>query len=137
MAIQTLELMSDEYAICKLPPHAVVPSWLAPSAFHCVTRTLDELSVLCLAAQVPASVQQAGGWRLLKLQGPFSFTEVGVLAGVLEPLAAARVSILAVSTFHTDYVLVQTEDLTRARDALLAAGYKFTTQESGTEGGSR
>ena len=131
MAIQTLELMSGEYAICRLPPHEPVPSWLATSAFHCVTRTSDELSVLCLAAEVPVSVQHAGGWRLLKLQGPFAFTEVGILAGVLEPLAAAKIGILAVSTFDTDYILVQSEVLTLARDALLAAGYAFTAQEAG------
>ena len=88
------------------------------SGFCSVTRTLDELSVVCLEDIVPEGVRCEKGWRALKLEGPFEFSEVGVLASVAGPLAEAGVSIFAVSTFDTDYVLVKDEQLESAVGAL-------------------
>jgi hypothetical protein len=119
----TLQLIPGEFAICRLPPTRPVPAWAGSTVFSSVTRTNEELSILCPAAQVPAAVKHEAGWRLLKLKGPFAFTETGILASVLAPLAAAKIGILATATFDTDYVLIKAEKLDEALPALGAAGH--------------
>jgi len=109
-----IQLLPGEFAIARLPADAAVPAWADAKTFSAVTRTGDELSVLCPAAQVPADVKHEGGWRIFKLRGPFNFTETGILSSVLDPLAFSRISILALSTFDTDYVLVKGTELEAA-----------------------
>jgi hypothetical protein len=121
--VLTLQLLPGEFAVCRLPPVAPVPAWAGSPVFSSVTRTGDELSIICPAAQVPADVKHEADWRLLKIQGPFAFTETGILASVLAPLAAAQIGILAVATFDTDYVLVKAERLEDAMRTLAAAGH--------------
>lgn len=130
----TLQILPGEFAICRLPASEPVPEWAGlehprladggPTFFSLVTRTADELSILCPASQVPSHARHESGWSLLKLQGPFAFTETGVLSSVLAPLAAAKIGILATATFDTDYVLVKAIQLDAARRALEAAGHK-------------
>ena len=117
-------LISDALAIVRLPPGASVPAWaLEPSAFASITRTGDELSVVCSEAQVPPGAMAEPGWRAFKLHGPFPFAQVGVLVAFASPLASQGISIFAVSTFDTDYVLVKADRVDRAIDALAAAGH--------------
>jgi hypothetical protein len=119
----TLQLIPGEFAVCRLPATAPIPAWAGSAVFSSVTRTADELSIMCPAALVPADIKHESGWRLLKLQGPFAFTETGILAAVLVPLAAAKIGIMATATFDTDYVLVKSARLDEARHALEAAGH--------------
>ena len=126
MPVLALQLVAGEFAVCRLSPDAPVPAWSGSGDFSTVTRTADELSIICRAAQVPAGVKHEAGWRLLKFQGPFDFGAVGVLASVTAPLAAARVSLLAVATFDTDYVLIKTSQLDPALTALRAAGHQVS-----------
>ncbi len=113
-----------------------VPDWAISGGFFCVTRTDDELSVVCPEEVVPEDVRSEGGWRALKLEGPFEFSEVGVLDSVAAPLAEAGVGIFAVSTFDTDYVLVKKEYLQSAVAALRGRGHEVLlnviTPEEGT-----
>ncbi len=74
---------------------------------------------------MPADVRAERGWRCLKVAGPFSFTEVGVLASLTEPLAPAGISLFAVSTFDTDYLLVKADDLSHAAETLTSAGHQI------------
>lgn len=100
----TLLPLPGRYAVCRLPPDSPTPGWAA-GAFVSVSRTPDELSVVCDAAAVPAGVTCEGDWAGWRLAGTFPLTgAVGVLAAVLNPLAAAGVGIFAVSTFDTDYL---------------------------------
>ena len=101
--------LPGEYAIVKLGPVEPVPAWVDCGVFCSVTRTPEELSLLVETAAVPPGLEMEGGWRGLKLEGPFPFDAVGILAGILTPLAEAGISILAVSTFDTDYVFVKAE----------------------------
>ena len=78
---------------------------------------------MCPAAQVPPGTQAERDWRLLKVAGPFAFGTVGILASVTGPLARAGISLLAVATFDTDYVLVKAERLDDALRVLEAAGH--------------
>lgn len=109
--------------MCRLPAAAPAPAWASSTVFSSVTRTGDELSIMCPAVQVPAGIKHEAGWRLLKLQGPFAFTETGILAAVLAPLAAARIGLLAMATFDTDYVFVKNGRLEEARRVIEAAGH--------------
>lgn len=109
--------------MCRLAPDAPLPEWADGPGFTSVTRTHDELSVVVDQMRVPPGVQCQAGFRTLKLEGPFDFSEVGVLASVVNPLAEAGVSIFAVSTYDTDYVLVRQGELERALAVLRAAGH--------------
>lgn len=118
-----LQVVAGELAVCRLPAAAAVPAWAGAAVFSSVTRTADELSIMCPAAQVPAGVKHEAGWRLLKFAGPFDFGVVGILASVAAPLAAAGISSLAVATFDTDYLLVKADRLDAVVQALTAAGH--------------
>ncbi|WP_261663738.1 ACT domain-containing protein [Deinococcus sp. Marseille-Q6407] len=120
----TLTLLGGDYAVCRLDPAAPLPTWATQGAFWTVSRTAEELSVLCAAEQVPAGVRAQAGWAALKLEGPFAFELTGILASVLEPLRDAGIGIFAVSTFDTDYVLVAGQQLAAAITALEAAGHQ-------------
>jgi hypothetical protein len=119
----TLQLLPQEFAVCRLAADAAVPQWASRGLVFSITRTADELSIVCEGKFVPSSVKSEKGWRCFKLQGPFAFAMTGVLASVLEPLAEARVSIFAVSTYDTDYVMLKEKCLAKAVRALRAAGH--------------
>jgi hypothetical protein len=118
-------LLPQKFSVCKLIPDAAVPQWAERGAFCSVTRTAEELSILCESRFVPSEVKSEKGFRCFKLQGPFPFEMTGVLASVLAPLAKARVSIFAVSTYDTDYVMVKEKQLAKAEKALRAAGHSI------------
>jgi hypothetical protein len=120
----TLFLLPETFAVCRLAPDAPAPEWASGGDFASVTRTRDELSIVCPAGRVPAGVRSEPGWRCLKVEGPFEFSVTGLLASLTAPLAEARVPTLAVCTFDTDYLLVKEHDLGRALEALRAAGYQ-------------
>jgi hypothetical protein len=101
--------MPGEYAIVRLGPAEQVPDWVECGVFCSVTRTPEELSILVESAAVPRGLEMETGWQGLKLEGPFPFNAVGILAGILSPLAEAGISILAVSTYDTDYVFVKAD----------------------------
>lgn len=119
----TLIVEHGEYAVLMLAPDVPLPTWLPLSGFCAVTRADDELSIVCATDAVPYGTAREGGWRLLRLEGPFSFDQTGILSSVLTPLAAGDVGIMAISTFKTDYVLVKDSRLHPAVEALRAAGH--------------
>ncbi len=121
--LPALSVLSGEYAVCQLSPVQPLPGWATSGELFSVTRTPDELSVVCAVGQVPAEVKHTPGWAAFKLHGPFDFALTGILAGVLNPLHAAGVGIFALSTHDTDYVLVQAAQLGQAASALREAGY--------------
>ena len=110
--------LPGEYAVVRLGPVETVPAWADCGVFCSVTRTPEELSLLVEAAAVPPGLQMETGWCGLKLEGPFAFNEVGILAGILTPLAEVGISILAVSTFDTDYVFVKSDRFDEALKVL-------------------
>lgn len=110
-------------AVCRLDPAAPIPAWLPDRGWSSITRTPAELSIVCEEALVPPGVKSQGGWRQIELAGPFDFQMTGVLASILNPLAAASVPIFAISTFDTDWVLIPGEHLEKAKQALAAAGH--------------
>src|SRR5262245_30133452 len=117
-----LIVLGDLFAICRLANDAPVPPW-ASRGFTSITRTADELSIVCPQSHVPDGVQSERDWRCLQIAGKLAFSMVGILASLLTPLAEAGISVFFVSTFSTDYVLVKQTDLEKALSALDAAGH--------------
>lgn len=112
------------YAIVRLTPDTPAPDW-ATGEFISITRTTDELSIVCPTANLPADVHSSHRWICLKLKGPFRFSLTGVLLSFIEPLSSGAIPIFAISTYDTDYVLVQEPDSDRALDALFHAGHEL------------
>lgn len=125
---QRFSILPGTWAVARLGPHDRVPPWaLEGGDFVSITRTAEELTVVCPESAALGDVQVERGWAVLKLHGPFPFTQVGVLARFATPLAAAGVSLLAIGTFDTDYLLVKAHDLPAACRALVAAGHELVS----------
>jgi hypothetical protein len=118
-----LSLLAETFTILHLAPDAVVPEWATQGQFFSITRTSDELSVIAETALVPDRLRTEVSWRVLKVHGPFDLAEVGVLASLVVPLAAAGVSVFTISTFETDYLLVQSGQLRDAVSGLRNAAH--------------
>jgi hypothetical protein len=119
-----LSVLEHRLAVCRLEPDSEVPAWATGAPFFSVTRTADELSVVCPEERVPAGVTCERGWRVLKFEGPLEFGLTGVLASVAVPLAESEVGILAIATYDTDYVLVQESRLDLAARTLRERGHE-------------
>jgi hypothetical protein len=125
MAFQqlTLTLLENTLAVCKLGSGAPDPPWASAGDFSSITRTADELSVVCRQDAVPEGIICERGWRCFRVAGTMPFTVVGVLASLTAPLAEAGISVFAISTFDTDYLLMKADDLERAIDILRRRGH--------------
>ena len=116
----TLRILTGELTILRFAPDTPIPAWLplAASPLTSVTVTDKELSIICPSDAVPAGVSGEAGWVALRIEDKLEFNAVGIFASLLNPLAAAQVNILSVSTFDTDYVLVPVAKLELALSAL-------------------
>jgi hypothetical protein len=119
-----LFLLDCQLAVCQLGADDEVPGWAGGGPFSSVTRTSQELSIVCREGAVPEGITCEGGWRIFQVEGPLDFALTGVLASIAGPLAEAGVSLFALSTFDTDYVMVRESDVERAARALRAAGHR-------------
>lgn len=112
-------------AVARLEASAPWPGWALDSPFATVTRTDEELSLVVLADRVPEGVRNEGPWRAVQVVGPLDFALVGILAELSNTLAEARISLFALSTFDTDYLLVKEDRFEAACAALRAAGHEI------------
>ncbi len=120
-----LTVCDHRLAVCSLDGNTAIPHWALQGSFFSVTRTAEELSVVCPESLVPEGVQAERGWRAMRVAGVIEFSVIGVLAGLTVPLAEAGISVFAVSTYDTDYVLVREPELGRAIEVLRRAGHTF------------
>jgi hypothetical protein len=118
-----LIVLPQTFAVCRLSSDAAIPPWAAQGDFFSITRTADELSIVCCEGFVPADVRCERDWRCLRVAGAMPFSLIGVVAGLTAPLARAGISVFIVSTFDTDYLLAKERDWPRALDALRGEGY--------------
>ena len=116
-------LMDGPYAIVRFPADSAVLGWATRGEFTSITRTSEELSVVCPMGNLPAEVESPLRWICLKLQGPFEFSLTGVLLSFIEPLSSNGVPIFAISTYDTDYVLIQEKFWGMSLNALRQAGH--------------
>jgi hypothetical protein len=118
-------ILPQRLLVCRFSPDAPIPGWALQGNLFSITRTPDELSIVCIEDHAMEASTSEGGWVALKLEGPFPFSMTGVLTSFLQPLAEARIPIFAISTFDTDYVLIKHKDLDAATAALAAAGHEM------------
>ena len=118
--------LTGPYAIVRLAADASVPEWAKKGDFTSITRTADELSIVCPTENLTADVRSPQRWFCLKLEGPFPFSQTGVLLSFIQPLSEKDIPIFAISTYDTDYVLIQ-EEFAWAMEVLRAAGHTETT----------
>ncbi|UYM07258.1 ACT domain-containing protein [Solicola gregarius] len=119
-----LTVLDGEFAVCRLPRSSSLPLPAGDvGPFWSVTVTGDEVSVVCRPEQAPGGAVVESGWGALKVEGPLEFELVGILANLSGVLAEAKVSVFAVSTYDTDYLL--TQDLDGAIEALSVAGHRI------------
>lgn len=126
-----LLILPELYAVAKYPTSTPIPDWVwKTDGFLSVTKTDEELSIVSLAenfgAHLPDGVQVETEWRALKVEGPLDFSLTGILASLAQPLALHQISIFAISTYNTDYLLVKANKLSEAIDVLTAKGHRIT-----------
>ena len=119
----TFRVLGGRFAVVRLSPDTPVPAWATAGQFFSITRTDDELSIVCEQALAPDDVTRSDDWAALKLVGPFAFDETGVVASVTRTLADAGVGVFVLSTYDGDHVLVPSAGLPAALKALAEAGH--------------
>jgi uncharacterized protein len=115
------------YAIVRLTPDAAVPAWATSREFTSITRTADELSIVCPAGNLPKDVPPGPRWTCLKLEGPFLFSQTGVLLSFIQPLSGNGVPIFAVCTYDTDYILIQEDHMGGVVELLRQVGHELVS----------
>ncbi|HTX89864.1 MAG TPA: ACT domain-containing protein [Anaerolineales bacterium] len=125
MTIPTLRALEGTYTIHRLPPGTTIPVSVFTSPFYSITSTHEELSIVVREELLGEGIRSDPGWSVIKVNGPLDLGMIGVMAGLSEALAKAGVSLFAISTFDTDYLLVKAGSLDQARSALEARGYQF------------
>jgi hypothetical protein len=125
MLSRKLTVIDHTFTLHRFPPDSDIPGEILKSRFSFVCKTDEEISVLCPDFLKPGESRYEAGWACMKIIGPLGLNEVGVLAGVSNVLAAAGISLLAVSTFETDYFFVKKSRLAQAVSTLKTAGYRF------------
>lgn len=120
-----LSILPNEYTIHRFAPESEIPTNALSGNFLSITRTEDELSIVCDAEIPLKSEKRESGWACIKALGPLDFGLTGILAKIASVLAQAEISIFAISTYDTDYILVKKEMLAVAEERLSKAGYSF------------
>lgn len=120
-------LLAGAYSIIRLSPGEAIPAWIAGDEFTSITRTAEELSIVCSSKNLPSGVDPGPAWACLKLEGPFPFAQTGVLLSFIAPLSNNSIPIFAISTYDTDYVLIPQEYTDTALRQLREAGYELLT----------
>jgi putative acetyltransferase len=122
---QTLLVLDDVFAVCRLSAGATIPPWATAGRFFSITGTPEELSLVCRQDLVPEGVESERGWRCFRVAGSIPFSVVGLLASLTAPLTHAGISVFAVSTFDTDYLLVKDTDFAKAITVWQNAGHSI------------
>jgi len=121
----TLKALNGTYGVARLEPSDSIPAWADGSGFVSISRSDDELSIVCRQDRIPSDVRMDGGWSCLKLQGPFAFDETGIVLSVIAPLSTNGIGIFVVSTFDGDHLLVKATDFETTCALLVEAGHRL------------
>lgn len=115
----TLYMLPEKLGICHLGKNSPIPDWaIEDGSFSSITRTENELSIVCPQDKIPGGVLVEKDWRVLKVEGPLGFVMTGIVASLSKPLAEAGISILYISAYETDHLLVEEKNLDRTIEIL-------------------
>ena len=124
----SLLVLDETFAICTLKRDLPLPDWATSSAFYSITRTYDELSIVCPQSAIPSGVEINKNWRCMKVQGPLGFSITGILASISAPLASEGISVFVFSSYDTDHIMVKQYELEKAIDVLQKTGHTVKYQ---------
>jgi len=113
-----LQILPEKFAICHFDRDTKIPDWAKEIYFCSITRTDDELSIVCPQDKIPGGALCEKNWRCFKVEGPLPLSLIGIISSLSKPLADAKIPIFCISTYETDYLLVEDENLKRAREIL-------------------
>lgn len=119
------KILNDLYSVCKLNPNSNIPIWINKNEFYSITKTEDELSILCSQKDIPEEIQCEKDWKILKIDSKLDFSMVGVISQISKLLAENNISIFVISTFDTDYICIKEKDLLKSVEILKQAGNIF------------
>jgi len=120
-----LKIFDGSFSIHRLSPKNEIPIQIYQGQFFSITKTDEEISVVCSSSVYLNSESSETDWSCIKVLGPLDFSLTGILADISAILAKAEISIFAISTFDTDYILIKSEKLQAAKKALQQAEYDF------------
>lgn len=118
-----MRLLQEKYGVCRLEINEEIPKWAINSQFYSITKTQDELSIVCPQNNIPSNIKYEDNWRILKVEGPLDFSLIGILSSISTILANNKISIFAISTYDTDYILVKDKDVENAIKVLSNENY--------------
>ena len=118
-----LSLLKDKYGICTLPNTAPIPDWALTQSLASITRTEKELTIVCRLEILPSQYQSGPNWQCFKIDGSFDLNQIGVISSISSPLADAGISIYVISTYDTDYFLIQEQNLEKTISVLSSSGH--------------
>ena len=125
-----LSVLEGLYTIHRFPSDHDIPEQVYESEFYSISKSEDELSIVCNSSILLNSEKNESGWSCIKVSGALDFSLTGILADISAVLASAEISIFAISTFDTDYILIKSQDLPSAGKALLSSGYTLSLNDS-------
>ena len=126
----TFIILRETFAICRLDKDAPIPNWAFQSPLFSVTRTKDELSIVCPQINVPKGIVCNQGWSCLKVKGPLDLSLTGIISSIAATLEKEGISLFSISTYDTDYVMVKEKDLERAIFALTDVGHRIEWEQN-------
>lgn len=112
--IFSIKILDSKFAICKLNPNSNIPTWIQNKAFYSVTKTADELSIVCFEECVPKNIMSEKGWKAIVVDDELDFSLIGIISSISTSLSKNGISVFVISTFNTDYILVKEENLKSA-----------------------
>lgn len=122
--ILSMKLLEESYGVCRLDKNEPIPEWANNSDFSSITRTPEELSIVCFQNNIPDNIKCERDWKILKIEGQLDFSLIGILASISTILAQKGISIFAISTYDTDYILVKNKDIDKAIESLINERYE-------------
>jgi hypothetical protein len=123
-----MKLFKEKFGVCRLEKEALIPEWAQNSQFYSITKTAEELSLVCNQDNIPRDVKCEKEWRILKIEGILDFSLIGILSSISGILAFNNISIFAISTYDTDYILVKEKDIDNAIKALSSEKYEIVRE---------
>ncbi len=120
-----LNVLKGQFSIHRFSEKSKVPSQVYQGAFFAIVKTDEELSIVCSSSIQVQAEKTKSGWSCFKVLGPLDFSLTGILAKISTTLSEAKISIFAISTFDTDYILIEASKVSLAKKTLSAAGYQI------------
>jgi hypothetical protein len=126
----TFIILRETLAICRLDKDAPIPDWVFQGGLFSVTRTKDELSIVCPQINVPKGIVCNQGWSCLKIKGPLDLSSTGIISSIAKTLQQEGISFFSISTYDTDYIMVKEKDLEKAIFALTETGHRIEWEQN-------